>query len=1052
MRNLISPIAIDLGTRNSGIVHLSYEVLNNKLEINSSKGELIQIDIKNKIWSQASRRITRHRIRNYKRRKLAKRLLIVILENHFRIKIKDLNFREKDALFGLLKRRGYTFFEPKKNPNEELLNQIKLPERIIKIEFAKELDNYLDLYNKIKKNPKEIKELPIESINELIKNLTPLKEDIRILDKNLSKNEIKEKQNKINNQFKENDNEVKQVIKLINDIRSPSGAKHRSEYIDDINKEIEKEVNSKYKHLDKILSKIKKEHLSNLICNISNLQLRVLRKYFNYIREDTKGVSNYKYFVPKNFNLKAQEDRKPDLDIWDESKLARIYYKWVKSWHPNKSIEDEIKNFRLLLKTLKNVKGCTNEKNSNPKETFINFLITYDPKKTIPPYEDMNNRNIGGSPVLYLNEEYLDKNFKEWNEWLKNLYENYESNLEIKINDIFEEDREKYKIDYKLIDTNKKNNEINFENFDTSKKLIIFTRMLDRSAKFDPYKFRLINSIVNSDEVVQNKYNKNVNNKEVLEKAIRTLKTVLKSENSYNKFIIFLKYYYEAIEISKQGLWDKDSFPILERKNLKLKTKGKLTEILLQAILGVDMISEVINEESEKFKKFKEFFSTSKIGNTTLKGYCEGASKLIDNANISEDNRLNNYYNYLRGRYGEVEDIKIIKNEPWYIELKNEVENNKKVEKELKNSKDKKYENNEKELKIKKDKEKEKENELKNINTEIENLKLFKNVENFAKLIGKHFNQTEAEIKRYSNIYSLAQIFNILVKDRKGFSKIAKVELIENNWRSSMIRLITGQSYANASRLINDSVRLIDGFLKRVLGDQVNAIVKGKIIQLEEINFFEKIKSDPNLNLILPILFEENKFTFQEDLTILKPKKEDEKQKANSKLKNNFQDKSERIKSASNYICAYTGIGLNNSNGEIDHIFSRSSSKATQEVYNHEANLIYVSKDGNKSKSNKVYKFSDLNVTYLKNIFGESNLDLIETKIKESFNIIKKRAGGRAEKIKFHSLNLEEQKIVRHAGFISELKEDFKRIIQQRTTTQVNGVQAFLSKQIVKKI
>ncbi len=1052
MKNLISPIAIDLGTKNTGVVHLSYEVINNKLEINSSKGELIQIDIKNKIWSQADRRNTRHRIRNYKRRKLAKRLLIVILENHFKITIKDLNFREKDTLFGLLKRRGYTFFESETNPNEEILNQIKLPERVKKIEFAKDLDNYLDLLIKIKKDPKEIKELDEKSIT----NLILIEEDKEKVDNNLSKSEVKIEQKRIDKQFNEKNKEVKILTEIIEEIRSPSGAKPRKDYIDDITKEIEKEANSKYKHLDKVLSKINKEHLTNLICNISNLQLRVLRKYFNYIREDTKGVSNYKYFVPKNFNLKAQEERKPDLDIWDEAKLARIYYKWVKSWHPDKNIEKEIENFRSLLKMLKNVKGCNNEKNSKAKETFINFLTSCDPKKTIPPYEDMNNRNIGGSPVLYLNEEYLNKNFKEWNEWLKNLYENYEDNLEIKINEIYEEDRDKYKIDYKLLDANIKNNEINFENFDTSKKLIIFARMLDRSAKFDPYKFRLINSIVNSDEVTQNKYIKNVTKKEVLEKAIRTLKRVLKTESNYNRFILFLKYYFEAIEISKQGLWDKDSFPILERKNLKLKTKGKLTEILLQAILGVDMISEVVNEESEKFKNFKDFFNTAKIGNTTLKGYCEGASKLIDNANISEDNRLNIYYNYLRGRYGEVEDIKKIKNETWYKELKVEVEKIKSIEKESKNKtkkEDKEIKNNkdtekEKESKIKKDRDKEKKNELENINTEIENLKLFKNVENFANLIGKHFNQTEDEIKRYSNIYSLAQIFNILVKDRKGFSKIAKTELIENNWRSSMIRLITGQSFANANRLINDSVRLIDGFLKRVLGDQVNTIVKGKILQLEEINFFERIKSDPNINLILPIIFEENKFSFQEDLTVLK----DSKAKSFSNIKSNFQDKNERIKFASKYICAYTGIDLNNSKGEIDHIFSRSSSKASQEVYNHEANLIYVSRDGNETKDNKDYKISDLNVTYLKNIFGESNLDSIETKIKERFNIIKKRAGGKAENIKFHSLNLEDQKIVRHAGFVSELKEDFKRIIQQRTTTQVNGVQAFLSKQIVKKI
>lgn len=50
-------------------------------------------------------------------------------------------------------------------------------------------------------------------------------------------------------------------------------------------------------------------------------------------------------------------------------------------------------------------------------------------------------------------------------------------------------------------------------------------------------------------------------------------------------------------------------------------------------------------------------------------------------------------------------------------------------------------------------------------------------------------------------------------------------------------------------------------------------------------------------------------------------------------------------------ICAYTGESISDTDGEIDHIIPRSSTKkGLGTIFNTEANLIYVSRTGNQNK------------------------------------------------------------------------------------------------------
>jgi len=82
----ISPIAIDLGARHTGVYLAHYASGFNPAE-GLREGHLITAPDGGKQWSQAERTAKRHQRRGYKRAKLAKRLLHVILTEVYKISL-----------------------------------------------------------------------------------------------------------------------------------------------------------------------------------------------------------------------------------------------------------------------------------------------------------------------------------------------------------------------------------------------------------------------------------------------------------------------------------------------------------------------------------------------------------------------------------------------------------------------------------------------------------------------------------------------------------------------------------------------------------------------------------------------------------------------------------------------------------------------------------------------------------------------------------------------------------------------------------------------------
>ena len=112
MNRVISPIAIDLGARYTGLYSTQYIEGELPSSGNAQAATLVLPEEGGKMtWSQQGRTATRHRLRSNKRRKFAKRLLKLCIQAT--LDSSDIKLPEEDwaraweGLCGLLNRRGF---------------------------------------------------------------------------------------------------------------------------------------------------------------------------------------------------------------------------------------------------------------------------------------------------------------------------------------------------------------------------------------------------------------------------------------------------------------------------------------------------------------------------------------------------------------------------------------------------------------------------------------------------------------------------------------------------------------------------------------------------------------------------------------------------------------------------------------------------------------------------------------------------------------------------------------------------------------------------------
>ena len=104
-KTIISPIAIDLGAKNTGVYFAHYKAGSSPDQIDK-KGKVYQLEKDKYTLLMAKRTAARHQRRGYDRRQMAKRLFKLIWEKHFKLRWdKDV----QQTISFLLNRRGFSF-------------------------------------------------------------------------------------------------------------------------------------------------------------------------------------------------------------------------------------------------------------------------------------------------------------------------------------------------------------------------------------------------------------------------------------------------------------------------------------------------------------------------------------------------------------------------------------------------------------------------------------------------------------------------------------------------------------------------------------------------------------------------------------------------------------------------------------------------------------------------------------------------------------------------------------------------------------------------------
>lgn len=326
-------INIDMGAKYNGI----FIVKSDDSKIIEKSAKCIVIDKNSINFSKVSRRANRHKVRNIKRRKLAKRLLWEILDKENYTK------EQQESIQGLLNNRGYTYL----SSDDEFDKLQDETMEFFKIHFQEfqnlqTKDDFLEfLSSKQFSNEKVL----LNFLNDQIKKLEI---------------EYKKKKAEFYKEFKETHSIIKKDLKILKEFfiniqkEINTGAKPRVKYFDDIKQEIQQ--------LDFIKNR---ENFFNLIGNISNLQLRVLRKYFN-----------------------GKFD-----DIFDDKKLYKKLNDYFRRFH-NKEFEAKV--FGVFSKYKRSRE----------------FLQNCNPIYTIPPYEDMNNRDTYKCNSMLIKDTLLANSLK----------------------------------------------------------------------------------------------------------------------------------------------------------------------------------------------------------------------------------------------------------------------------------------------------------------------------------------------------------------------------------------------------------------------------------------------------------------------------------------------------------------------------------------------------------------------------------------------------------------------------------------------------------------
>ena len=477
-KTIISPIAVDLGAKNTGVYMPQYTKGAKLTNIKDKSAHTLSFD-KNKLTlMMADRTAVRHQRRGHDRRQQAKRLARLVLTNCFGFDFE----KHQEAISFLLNRRGRILGD---DIDQELLSHVpaglcsiarrwansQKDSKLARIfpQVTKDAES-VDLTNRLEElggniYKDEESEKVAREICESLHNYKNLASRIKRIKKDLKSNtgkasvkKLKDELNKAEKEillYKDENNLRINIFDFTNkydaekipeapadDADSKGAGKYYPYIIWNIYKVISETLNNKetghtlreiyFDHLKHDLDKIgggsvpdkepesityklenlvaaiakckglhqKEEHridvFLRVIGNISNIQLRGMRKYFN--------------------NPKHKSG-----DIWLPEEFDKCYWRWVKSLRPKNDMHRG--NIKNIIDAFKE-----KDKGASKESAAVHLLQTLDPEKTIPPFENQNNRRPPECRSLVLKPYELDKHFHNWRDIVKELINFYKDN------------------------------------------------------------------------------------------------------------------------------------------------------------------------------------------------------------------------------------------------------------------------------------------------------------------------------------------------------------------------------------------------------------------------------------------------------------------------------------------------------------------------------------------------------------------------------------------------------------------------------------------------
>ncbi len=520
-------VAVDLGALYTGVFIVNHDANSLEQKNDTLAATIVMPKDKEKngiTYRQDDRTTIRHRLRSSARYYEARRLLLLIvnnfiLDNYLNNSADNVVSPDLvEALCGLLKRRGY-------NRVVTEIDLSVLEECDLKIfanygplkQYFSNFGNYsslLELWDFVKQDLSVVKKLSDTVFSDKTDNFAQY-----------IKNEVDDK--KAENLYKSAYTKIKDDC---NQIKSQSimGHFHRKDYIDDIEKVIKKDSRlfELTEHLSKKYAADGVKCLANLVGNISNLQLRALRWYFN----DKRFING---------------------DFLDNEKLKKSLIRSLN--YVNLTTADNLDKLKTNAKLTQILRKS---------DDIVRSLCEIDPKDTIPPYENQDNRNTPVDQTLWLSPDALNKLYgNKWVDW---------ADLFLKDDHCLEESLDE------ILSLSDRKSRVKSLGGNPLEKIFyrysyILQRVLDKNSVTDKFFIR---------KLATGKIDKNIDN------CKKHLVSLLGEDTDY--FLKFAQKYYKEIGDAKNGIWNHHDNSLLERADIHPCKKVNVINILVGKVLGQD--------------------------------------------------------------------------------------------------------------------------------------------------------------------------------------------------------------------------------------------------------------------------------------------------------------------------------------------------------------------------------------------------------------------------------------------------------------------------------